>query len=500
MRRLRPELLPQPPGRARRVPRPFSVAVCGGGLAGVAAATVLAERGARVTLLEKEPYLGGRVGAWSDRLGDGEPFQMERGFHAFFRQYYNLRALLRRVDPALEALRPLDDYPILGPDGAMQSFKELPTAPPWNVLAVATRSPALRLRDLLRVDARAALTMLAYDPRRTYARWDHVTARAYLDSLRFPERARRLLFDVFCHSFFNAEEELSAAELLMMFHFYFCGNPEGLVFEVARRPFAAAIWEPYRRWLAARGVDVRLSTAVRAIARVDGRLRVDAAGAAVDADAVVLALSVPALKDVVRRSPDLHAADFARRVGALATTRPFAVWRLWLDRRPAPDRAPFVGTAGVGLLESISLYHRLEDESARFAARTGGAVVELHGYALTPDMDEDAVRADLLAGLHALYPETRAARILHERFLVRADCPAFTPGSHALRPTVETPHPDLALAGDCIKLPFPSALMERAAASGILAANHLLRALDVTPEPIRTVPRRGLLAPALRRA
>ena len=24
---------------------------------------------------------------------------MNRGFHAFFRQYYNLRALLRRVDP-----------------------------------------------------------------------------------------------------------------------------------------------------------------------------------------------------------------------------------------------------------------------------------------------------------------------------------------------------------------------------------------------------------------
>ena len=46
---------------------------------------------------------------------------MERGFHAFFRQYYNLRALLRRVDPELSMLAPLDDYPILGPDGMVQS-------------------------------------------------------------------------------------------------------------------------------------------------------------------------------------------------------------------------------------------------------------------------------------------------------------------------------------------------------------------------------------------
>ena len=29
---------------------------------------------------------------------------MNRGFHAFFRQYYNLRGLLRRADPDLSAL------------------------------------------------------------------------------------------------------------------------------------------------------------------------------------------------------------------------------------------------------------------------------------------------------------------------------------------------------------------------------------------------------------
>ncbi|HSG28274.1 MAG TPA: FAD-dependent oxidoreductase, partial [Candidatus Krumholzibacterium sp.] len=94
-----------------------SAVVVGGGIAGVAAATVLAERGVRVTLIEKESYLGGRAGAWTDHLSTGEPFEMERGFHAFFRQYYNLRALLRRIDPELGFLVPLSDYPIHGPDG-----------------------------------------------------------------------------------------------------------------------------------------------------------------------------------------------------------------------------------------------------------------------------------------------------------------------------------------------------------------------------------------------
>jgi hypothetical protein len=37
--------------------------------------------------------------------------------------------------------------------------------------------------------------------------------------------------------------------------------------------------------------------------------------------------------------------------------------------------------------------------------------------------------------------------------------------------------------------------MERAAASGFLAANLLLAPLGVSPEPIHSVPNRGLFAP-----
>ena len=54
---------------------------------------------------------------------------MERGFHAFFRNYYNLRSLLRRVDPDLDILLPLEDYPIFGPAGRMQSFVPAHTNP-----------------------------------------------------------------------------------------------------------------------------------------------------------------------------------------------------------------------------------------------------------------------------------------------------------------------------------------------------------------------------------
>jgi isorenieratene synthase len=481
-------------GERDRVSSPLTAVVAGGGLAGVAAAAVLAERGVSVVLAEREGFLGGRAGAWTDQLATGESFEMERGFHAFFRQYYNLQALLRRIDADLSFLEPLEDYPILGPGGQMESFSGLPNTPPWNVVALTRRTPTLGLRDLMGVNGLAALAMLRYERGWTYGRYDDQTAGEYLDSLRFPPDARRMLFDVFAHSFFNPEQAMSAGELLMMFHFYFSGNPEGLIFDVSKRPFSKSIWEPLRDYLTGLGVEVRTRCSVSRLEKRGERgWSVVLDGETVEADLVVLALTVPGLQAVVAESPDLDDSGFRRSVEGLALTHPFAVWRMWLDREAKPGRVPFVGTTGVGCLDNISLYHLFEDESRSWVERHGGSVVELHAYAVEPGMSEPDVRADLLHAFHAFYPEFEGARVVEERFLIRRDCPAFAPGSHADRPGVPTPHEGVALAGDFVRLPIPSALMERAVASGFLAANHLLAPQGVRPEPLLSIPRRGLL-------
>ena len=108
-----------------------------------------------------------------------------------------------------------------------------------------------------------------------------------------------------------------------------------------------------------------------------------------------------------------------------------------------------------------------------------------------PEIPEDSIKANLMAGMHAVYPETAHAKVLEDRWLLREDCPGFPPGSHAGRPTVRTPVPDLCLAGDFVKFDRPSALMERAVASGFEAANILLAE---TRQPVAHVPNRGLLA------
>lgn len=485
--------LPGPGTRTKVAESQFAV-VAGGGIAGIAAATVLAERGVKVTLIESEGFLGGRAGAWTDQLQTGEEFQMERGFHAFFRQYYNLRSLLQRVDPELDNLRQLDDYPILGPNGQVQSFSGLPVKPPWNVIALTRQAPTLSLMDLMRVNKRAALAMMQYQREWTYGNFDDMTAGAYLKSLEFPPEAHQMLFDVFARSFFNPGEDMSGAELLMMFHFYFAGNPEGLIFDVARQPFSTAVFTPLESYLVGLGVNVIKNTRVTSVAEGDNtRWRVNCGADVFDADHVVLALNVRGMQSVVEQSPDLDDPGFRASVASLSLTNPFAVWRLWMDRPANPDRKAFVGTTGVGSLDNISLYNLFEDESRDWAERTGGSVVELHAYGVDPAVTEAELRVDLLAALEAFYPEYVGATILEDRFLLRQDCPAFAPGSDAVRPQVETAHEGLALAGDFVRMETPTALMERAAASGFLAANTLLASQDIQPEPIYSVPRRGLL-------
>ena len=484
---------------AQRAPRATlggdcRVAVLGGGIAGLSAATVLCERGARGHLFEKERVFGGRAASWVDGRGDGRERSMERGFHAFFRHYYNLRSVLRRVDPELSLLEPLEDYPILGPDGAVESFAGLPKAPPFNVASLTRRTATLGWRDLLHVGARAALEMLAYEPERTYRRFDSTTAAAYLDSLAFPPRAREMLFSVFSHSFFNPESEMSAAELLMMFHFYFMGNREGLIFDVCRRPMSEAFWTPLGERAALRGIEPHLGAAAEKVEKGSERKwRVRTGERSVEVDALVLALPVAPLRALVASSPDLGDARWRRDIEALEVTRPFAVWRMWLDRPTRAGRSPFAGTAGFGLLDNISLYHLFQDDSRAWAAESGGSVVELHAYAVDETIAEEKIREELRAGLEALYPELAGAEILDEIFLLHRDCPAFAVGGHARRPGVAMADPSVALCGDFVKMPFPSALMERAAASGIAAANRLLGARGVAPEPLPSIAPRGLL-------
>ncbi|GGM13934.1 hydroxysqualene dehydroxylase [Micromonospora yangpuensis] len=485
-------------GGPRRVRHPVEAVVVGGGIAGMSAAVVLAERGVRVTVLEAAPTLGGRLGAWPETLADGTRQMNEHGFHAFFRQYYNWRSILRRIDPGLGFLKPIPGYPILSAQWPTEEFGKLPPAPPLNLLSLLARSPSLRLGDLRQMDRDAALPLLTYDPVRTYAELDGTTAEELLDSLKLPDRARAMLFEVFSHSFFNHEAQMSAAEMVAQFHFYLLGNSEGLAFDCPDEDYATAIWQPLTRHVERHGGQVLTGSAVTALRRDGDRWQVESAdGTTYPAGHVVLAVDPPALAALVKASPGLadQAPGLVERMPAFGTPGPpYAVARYWLEGDVSQRRAVFNGVSRQATLDSVTLYHRLENEPRIWAQRTGGSVVELHAYACEPGVPAEELAERMRAELGVLWPEFAGLRVRELRARVEAQAPAFTPNSHATRPGVRTDADGLYLAGDGIATDFPSALMERSAATGIIAANRILRAEGGAAEPVRSIRPRGLLA------
>ncbi|MFP5021711.1 FAD-dependent oxidoreductase [Pseudonocardia phyllosphaerae] len=555
------------------------VVVVGGGIAGLAAATGLAERGVVVEVFEREPHLGGRAASWTEQLPGGEPVSMGRGFHAFFRQYYNLRNLLRRADPGLEHLVALDDYPLVDADGRRDTFRGLPRTPPWNAVLFALRSPTFRFSDLARLDPVAAAPLANVSVPEIFTALDDTDAQSFLESIRFPPAARHLAFEVFSRSFFAPPSQMSAAELATMFHLYFLGSSEGLMFDVPDDGFAEALWEPLRHYLSARGVTFRTGVAVSSVDCDPGeyhlgrgRFHVNHPDGGTPCDGVVLATDVRGLRDIVAASPSLgdpatderpatrdrpatherpatrdrpgnherpgsHEHPNARErpgareqpgvreqpgdhgrphdrwrddVAALRSAPPFLVQRLWLDRPVRADRPPFLGTGGLEPLDNVSVLDRYEHDAARWAARHGGSVVELHAYAAEPPPGTGTARTDetahvddlrkrCLDRLHQLYPETAAATVVDEKVQWRADCPLFGVGDFARRPRVTTPVDGLVLAGDGIRIDLPVALMERAATTGLAAANRLLACWGLAGHPLETVPTTGRFGP-LRRA
>ncbi|WP_019854285.1 NAD(P)/FAD-dependent oxidoreductase [Actinopolyspora mortivallis] len=469
------------------------VAVVGGGVAGLSAATCLAERGVTVTLMERESYLGGRVGGWYTELADGSRAAMNRGFHAFFRQYYNLRALLRRADTRLSGLVALPDYPLVHSAGYRDTFAGLPRTFPWNALAFVARSPTFGWRDLPQLGVRAALPLAQVSVPEIYHRLDHLDADALLGRIGFPAAAKHLAFEVFSRSFFAAPHELSAAELATMFHIYFLGSSEGLLFDTAADSFPEALWEPLGDYLEDLGVELRTSTPVSSLGRGTNRRFAlwTSAGREAEVDAVVLAPDPAGLRGIVHRSPELGQPWWRRALSRLREAPPFLVSRLWLDRPVRRDRPAFLGTSGYGPLDNISVLERYERQAARWAGRRGGSVLELHGYALREDVRPRQLRTRMLAELHRIYPETRQAGVIDERHELRADCPLFPPGGFSGRPTVTTPERGLVLAGDAIRVDLPVALMERAATTGVCAANALLHDWGLRGHPLWSVPTRG---------
>lgn len=257
---------------------PKRVVVCGGGLAGISAATELQARGFAVTLVERAPHLGGKLGGWPvEALG--RTFPMEHGFHGFFHHYYNLKDLVGRAGAGHDLVA-TDSYPLLFKSQPEERFSTTTTIFPLNLAAVIVRSPSMHFMDF-RDDGPGLEWMMRYDPEDTFRRFDGMSFVEFMRREGIHGGIVDTVLKPFAKASLNRLDDFSAAEAIRFFHFYFMGNPDGMGFRCTKRDSMAAVLDPLRARFEGLGGTLRLGTSVRRLAVEGGRI----AGAVVDAGA-----------------------------------------------------------------------------------------------------------------------------------------------------------------------------------------------------------------------
>ncbi len=137
-----------------------TVAVAGGGLAGLAAACALADSGFRVTLFEKRPFLGGRASSW-EHPGTGEV--VDNCQHVLFRVCTNLVEFYQRIGVA-DQIRWYDEMTFIEPGGRTSIMKSSPLPAPLHTAPSFLNFKFLDAADKLAISR--ALIPLTLAPQR----------------------------------------------------------------------------------------------------------------------------------------------------------------------------------------------------------------------------------------------------------------------------------------------------------------------------------------------
>jgi len=465
------------------------VAVIGGGIAGISAASNLGERGFQVDLFEKSNYPGGKLGSWKFESNE-ETLQVEHGFHAFFKQYFNLLEYMKKID-AHQHLIPIDDYLILYKDKTSQSFKDMETTPLLNVWSMG-KAGVYRYRDMmLNRYGMKLLDLFKFDFETTFKKYDNVPLSDFMRDTHIPEKMK-MVFSSFARAFFAEPEDMSTAELIKSFHFYFLSNDLGLLYDVLDDDFDKTFLQPAIAFMNENNVRIHLNNAIQQISYKNEKFVIDGS----EYDYCVLALDVKHLPLLINNSPTIHQFSiFKNQTSNVRSSARYAVWRLWTDVFEENKYPFFVFTDRLQCLDSITFYHNMEKESKAWSNKNKGGIFELHCYALPDELKTDEqIKTTLLEELYYYLPELKNMKVKHEFFQHRSDFSAFHCGLYNNRPSVKTEVTNLYLAGDWVKMDNCTMLMEAAYTSGSIAANYILSNEGLQENPLFSVPVKGLLA------
>jgi len=411
------------------------VFVVGGGLAGLSAATILASRGASVTLLEAAGQAGGRCRSYFDAAIGGV---IDNGNHLVLSGNRAVHDYLARIG-ARDAL--------VGPVQAEFDFVDLRDGRRWRLKPGEGPLPLWVTREAQRVPGTVMGEYLRYLPLLWAGPKAHIGEVVKERGALWERLMRPFLLAVL-----NTEPEASSAALAgAVLRETLAKGGRHYRPRIAHPTLAAAFVEPALKYLESKGAQVRLGTRLRGLTMTHRHVMALETGEAVRPidrhDAVVLAVPPWVAGELV---PDLTVPnDFRAIVNAHFRMAP-----------PAGSPA-MLGVIG-GTAEWIFTF------PDRISVTISGAdaIVDKDREELARLIWSDVAKA---LGISADMPPWQIVKEKRATF-------AATPAQDARRPEAKTAWRNLFLAGDWTRTGLP-ATIEGALRSGekaaALAARHL---------------------------
>lgn len=439
------------------------VIVIGGGFAGLSAACALAEAGARVTLLESRPSLGGRATAFRDPL-TGE--RVDNGQHVLVGAYHETFRFLARIGAADHVrIQPALAIDVIERSGRASRLVCPPLPSPlhlaagvfeWDALRWRDRWSVLRLREPLahaRARLRGRTNRLAASPGETVRQW--------LERNGQTPRLVQLLWQPLAVAALNQPIDEAAAEPFTRVLALMLGaDPRDAAVALPLKPLDELYVLPARAFLEARRAAIRTQAQARVVIERETVSHVEAAGERLRAGAVVCAAPWYAWPEIFTLSSEPRALTPVLEAASRTPASPIVTVNLWFDRVVLD--LPFVGLPGrvnQWVFDKREVFG--ERASHLSTVSSGAASVVTQSNQELVDLALAEIRDAIPAAAEA---QVRHATVIRERRATFSLAPGMPP-----RPGTLTAVQGLFLAGDWIDTGLP-ATIEGAVISGHRAA------------------------------
>jgi len=432
-----------------------TVAVVGGGLAGLAAACALSSAGFRVNLFERRPYLGGRASSY-EHPGTGEV--VDNCQHVLLGCCTNLIEFYRRIGVE-DKIRWYDRLTFLEPGGRASVIAASGLPAPLHTAPAFLRADCLELADKLSI----ARAMVALAPR---APSDN--GESFLGWLRRhgqTERTIERFWRTILVSALNEDvDRISIPYAAQVVRESFLKSPTAGRMGIPTVPLTE-LYSAAGNYIACHGGEVKLRTSAESFRAEPLKIQLGTNSGDAPYDYLVLALPFDGLAKVL---PESSASDALRQMLDRFDSSPITGIHLWFDRQITDlDHAVLLDRTIQWMFHKSRLLDREQNGNGSYVE-----VVVSSSRSLVDKSRGDIV--DLaMRELREFFPAAREANLIKSTVIKEIHATySPRPGVDTYRPRPETVWPRVFLAGDWTATGWP-ATMEGAVRSGFQVAERV---------------------------